>query len=386
MKSNLTLFRIIAVSLVILSCNKNKNALESSENEESMPADSMNYITVSKDQFAAAGMELGGIQTYEYAESVTASGYIDVPPDNRAKIGTFMGGYVKSANLLPGDHVRKGQILITLENIEYLKLQQSFLETKEQLEYLKSVYESQKTLADEKISSQRNYMQAKSDYNSMLAAYESLSRQLQLLQIDPLTVKAETMVSIINLTSPIMGYITKANAVKGMFVNPSDILYEIIDPSHLHIELKVFEKDLFRLRIGQSVVFRIPEAAGVSCKGEIILIGREIDGDERTVPVHGHIVGKPEVKLTPGMYIEAVIHANVRPAEGLPVDALVPAEGRNFVYIKNSESDGKYIFERIPVRIGTSNEDWFEVHDSSGILHKADNNILIKGGFYLTQE
>jgi cobalt-zinc-cadmium efflux system membrane fusion protein len=190
MKSNLTLFWIFAVSLVILSCNKNKNALETSDNAESIPADSLNYITVSKDQFAAAGMELGGIRTYEYAESVTASGYIDVPPDNRAKIGTFMGGYVKSANLLPGDHVRKGQILIILENIEYLKLQQSFLETKEQLEYLKSVYESQKTLADEKISSQTNYLQAKSDYNSMLAAYESISRQLQLLLIDPLTVKA----------------------------------------------------------------------------------------------------------------------------------------------------------------------------------------------------
>ncbi len=386
MKSNDTLFWIFAVSLVIVSCNKNKNVLESSDNAQSVTADSLNYITVSKDQFAAAGMELGGIRAYEYAEPVTASGYIDVPPENRAKIGTFMGGYVKSANLLPGDHVRKGQILIILENIEYLKLQQSFLETKEQLEYLKSVYESQKTLADEKISSQRNYLQAKSDYNSMLAAYESLSRQLQLLLIDPLTVKAETMVSTIKLTSPIEGYITKANAVKGMFVNPSDILYEIIDPGHLHIELKVFEKDLFRLRIGQPIVFRIPEASGATGRGEIILIGREIDGDERAVPVHGHIVGKPEVKLTPGMYIEAVIHANVRPAKGLPVDALVPEEGRNYVYIKDSESAGKYVFERIPVRIGKSNEEWFEVYDSSGVLLRAENNILIKGAYYLGQD
>jgi cobalt-zinc-cadmium efflux system membrane fusion protein len=272
-------------------------------------------------------MVLGGMKLYDYADLVTANGYLDVPPEKKGGIGTFMGGYVKSAELLPGDHVQKGQVLIILENIEYLKLQQSFLETKEHLAYLKSVYDIQKTLAEEKISAQRNFLQAKSDYNRMLVSYESLARQLRLLQIDPDSVKAESMVSSIRLVAPIEGFITEVHAVNGMFVNPPDFLCEIIDPTHLHIELKVFEKDLLKVRIGQKITFRIPEASKESFKGEIILIGKTVVGTERTIVVHAHIISAPLRNLTPGMYIEAQIHTDTRQLDGLPADALV-TEGR----------------------------------------------------------
>ena len=386
MKSNLVIFWLILVSLLVFACKKGGNISETSQAKGNLPVDSADYISVSTDQFATAGMELGGIQSYDYAEWITANGYLDVPADNRAKIGTFMGGYVETAGLMPGDHVQKGELLIVLENIEYLKLRQSFLEAKEQMEYLKSVYESQKLLAEEKISSQRNYLQAKSDYNCMLATYESLAKQLQLLNLDPLSVNAEHMVSKIELKSPIDGYITKANAVRGMFVNPSDILYEIINPGHMHIELKVFEKDVFKLQKGQSITFRIPETSGKSYKGEIIIIGKEIEGEDRTVTVHGHITGKPDTKLTPGMYIEAMISANPQRLDGLPVEAVVNQEGKTYVYIKDAERAGKYYFKKVPVRISQSNEDWLAVSDSSGALHRADNNILIKGAYYLSQD
>jgi cobalt-zinc-cadmium efflux system membrane fusion protein len=220
----------------------------------------------------------------------------------------------------------------------------------------------------------------------MLARYKSLEEQLKLLQIDPDAVKPDNLVSTIKLTSPINGYITKSEAVRGMFVDPSDILCEIIDPSHLHVELKVFEKDISRLRKGQSIDFRIPEASGESCRGEVVLIGREIEGDERTVTVHGHITRRTGMNLTPGMYVEAVINTDPGRVEGLPAEAFVNQEGRSYVYVKESERKDEILFRMIPVRTGKSTEEWSEIYDSTGVLHRAAGSILIKGAYYLAPE
>ncbi|MEY4012639.1 MAG: hypothetical protein RIT22_1763, partial [Bacteroidota bacterium] len=69
---------------------------------------------------------------------------------DRAQVTTFIGGYVKSTQLLVGDKVRKGQALVMLESAEYLDIQKEYLEVAEQIQYLKSEYERQKTLFDEK--------------------------------------------------------------------------------------------------------------------------------------------------------------------------------------------------------------------------------------------
>ena len=348
--------------------------------------DSAAYITISDEQFKTAEMLLGGIQTYEYADPVTANGYLDVPPENRVRIGTFMGGHVKSAKLIPGDHVVKGQVLFVLENVEYLKLQQAFLEAKEQFAYMKSVYESQKSLAEEKISAQKTYLQASSDYNRMLATCESLEGQLRLLQIDPSNVKAESMVSSINLTSPIAGYVTKVNAVNGMFVNPSDILCEIIDPSHLHIELKVFEKDILKLRKGQVITFRIPEASRETFTGEIILIGKAIEDEERTVTVHGHITRNSSMNFASGMYVEAIIKTDISKLYGLPAEALISEDGKNYVFVLNRRQGDHFVFEKVPVKIGKTTETWFEIPDTTGIFVNGQHSILIKGAYFLTEK
>lgn len=386
MKPYLNQILLLWVLLACLSCKNKENITESQPAPENDTGDTSTYFSVTRDQFAMAKMALGSLKLYDFAEQVTANGHLNVPPENRVRIGTFMGGYVKSAELMPGTRVQKGQVLIVLENIEYLKLQQSYLEAREQLDYLKSVFESQKTLAEEKISAQRNFLQAKSDYHSMLAACESLAKQLQLLQIDPGAVKAETMVSSINLVSPIGGYITEVNAIQGMFVNPSDVLCEIIDPAHLHIELKVFEKDILKIRNGQTIIFRLPEASRESYTGEVILVGKAVEGNERTIAVHGHITGKPMLNLTTGMYVESVINTDSRQVEGLPADALVTEEGKHYVFVRDSERDDQYTFEKIPVKIGKVNEEWFEVVDSTGTLHKYADQILIKGSYYLTTD
>jgi cobalt-zinc-cadmium efflux system membrane fusion protein len=76
-------------------------------------------------------------------------------------VTTFVGGNVKSTTLLVGDKVTKGEAL-TLENTIF-RYSKDYLEVAEQIKYLK-MNKASKNLFDEKITSQKNYLKAESDY------------------------------------------------------------------------------------------------------------------------------------------------------------------------------------------------------------------------------
>src|SRR3970282_1339849 len=234
---------IVALSFILFSCKEAKT-------NEPTPKDD-GLITVTKEQFQSSGMEIASPVEHDFDVTVKASGKIDVPPQNRAKVTTFIGGYVKSTRLLVGDKVTKGQPLLTLENTEFLDIQKDYLEVAEQIKYLKSEYERQKTLYDEKITSQKNYLKAESDYKRTRGMYQSLRAKLLLLNINPSNVEKGKLTSIVTIFAPITGDIVIMNANVGMPVAPSDVILEILDTNHLHLELAVFEKDILKVKVGQ---------------------------------------------------------------------------------------------------------------------------------------
>lgn len=378
---------VLALLMVpVLSCKPDKPDEPSKQPAGDTATKDLEMVTVTREQFAATGMAVGDFKHYSFAESVRASGYLDVPPQNRVRIGTQMGGFVKETSLLPGDYVKKGQTLVVLENMDYLKLQQDYLDAGEQLAYLKTVYESQKTLADERITAQRSYAEARSNFYRMLTLHSSLARQLQLIGIDTATLDLERLTASIPILSPISGFITEVSAVNGMFVNPSDKLFEIVDPGQMQVTLKVFEKDVLKLKKGQVITFRLPEVSGISYTGEVSLIGKTISEEGRTVPVQGRVTDQKALQLSPGMYVEAVIHTNPLKIKGLPSEALISEEGGNFILVQKTTDDSLYVFEKIPVTVGIQGDTWFSVSDTNVLPQLGDRKILVKGTYYLTQE
>ena len=174
------LCKIAALVVVMASCHRGSQPTVTARPEDSAGISMDHSIALTRQQFTHAGMELGGLGEFVAADIIASSGYVDVPVENRCRISSVIGGFVSVADLLPGDRVKKGQVLATLENIEYLKLQQDFLEAREKLVYLKSVYEAQSALSQENVSSRKNYLQAQADYLAMQANYESLAKQLLL--------------------------------------------------------------------------------------------------------------------------------------------------------------------------------------------------------------
>src|SRR5699024_7569410 len=234
---------LLCSSLILIGCN-NKNA--ETENQVSQTEVQDETVYVSKAQFENAKMSLGKISEQEFAQTVHTSGEIDVPPQNIAVISSFAGGYVKNTLLIIGDKVKKGDPLLRIENPEFINMQQQYLENTEQLSYLKSEYDRQKTMLDENITSQKNYLKAESDYKTALARSNSLKKNLEMLHIHPASVLDGNIVSETTIYSPINGYVTQVLVNTGSYVSPADKIMEIVNTDHLHLELKVFEKDLLQ--------------------------------------------------------------------------------------------------------------------------------------------
>lgn len=247
------LLYIFLSGLLLTACKQEVNEDVISQNEDE--------ISISKEQFQTMKMEIGSPSEQDFNVGIKSTGKIDVPPENRVKITSFLGGYIKSSHLLIGDKVKKGQALVTLENTEFIDIQKDYLEVAEQISYLKSEYERQKTLYDEKITSQKNYLKAESEYKRANGMYQSLKKKLQVLNISPAQVQKGNLTSTITIYAPITGDVTVMNANIGMFMAPSDVILEIVDTNKLHVELAIFEKDILQVKEGQNIVFTVPQAS-----------------------------------------------------------------------------------------------------------------------------
>lgn len=366
------LFYIATIATLLFSCKQEVV-------EEKVVDDGL--ITVTEAQFQSSKMEIGSPIEQDFEVTVKSSGKIDVPPQYRAKVTTFLGGYVKATKLLVGDKVAKGQALITLENTDYLDLQKDYVEVAEQINYLKSEFERQKTLYNEKITSQKNYLKAESDYRQAKGMYQGLREKLLLLNISPANVERGKFTSQITISAPISGDVTVMNANVGMFMSPSDVILEIVDTNYLHLNLSIFEKDILHVKQGQKITFKVPEASKEQFSSNVQLVGKSIESKDRTISVFGTLSPEIKGKLLSGMFVEANIITATKKGFGVPSDAIITENDKHYVLVLNSKKT-EYKFKKTAVTLGEKSEKFIEIIPNDNV--NTETKLLTKGVFELT--
>ncbi|KEZ94107.1 efflux RND transporter periplasmic adaptor subunit [Nonlabens ulvanivorans] len=374
-------YTFLILLLVLASCGEKESTSLDSQTSDTHRND--DRIFVSTAQFENSNMTLGKLIQQPFPITVKTTGMIDVPPENRAVVNATMGGYIKSTPLLIGDKVRKGQVLVSIENPDFVKIQQEYLEVKEQMTYLRVEYERHQTMMDENITSQKSFLKAESSYKTINARYTGLRKQLQMLNISPSNVEAGTIVSVVNIYAPISGSITKVNVTRGTYVSPATAILEIIDNDHLHLELSVFEKDILKLQKGQKINFKIPESSNETFLADVHLIGTTIE-DNRTIKVHGHINSEKEIHFLTGMFVEAGIVIDSASAKALPETAVANMDNENYVLILDETTNAGYYFTQVEVEIGQQLNQYIEIVTDSKINDEI--TFLIKGAFNLVGE
>lgn len=324
----LNLLAFIAITMV--SCESKKPA---EQVETTSAHEDENEVELTESQYKTVGITLGSAEKRSLSGVLKVNGFIDVPPQNLVSITTQMGGIIKSTPLLPGSTVKKGQIIAVLQNQEYVQLQQDYLESKSQLELTDAEYKRQQMLSAQNVNAQKTVQQAKAQYQSYLARVNALKQRLMLININPAGLSAGNIRSEINIYAPITGYVTKVNVNTGKFVNPNDVMFEIVDNSNLHVELNVFERDASKVRAGQKVRFTLTNDT-TEQRAVVELVGGEINAD-KTVTVHA--VAKGSKSFIPGTYLKAYIETGSNQVSSLPQSAVVDFEGKKYIFIASAE-------------------------------------------------
>jgi len=372
---------VLFLTIALLSgCSSGGNENANAQVDEPVSPDE---IIVTSEQFAATEMQLGKITQQSFSDRIQISGITDVPPAYKAAVSVYFGGTVKDVQLLVGQSINKGDVLFTLENPDYVQMQQDYLTAKNRLSYLKAEYERQKELLKENVSSRKKFAKAESDYFSVLSEYNAMDKKLRLLNVNPEKLDYNSITSAVAVRAPIGGYVTQVNITKGQYLSPNSVAVAIVNTEHMHLELNVFEKDITKIKKGQSIRFSLPDDGSNYYEGEVFLVGQAVYSDDRTINVHGHLKNESgEKNFIPGMYIEAEILVDEIKRPALPSDAIVNAEDENYILVKKTFGNDKYSFIKKRVEIGKTNDGNTEILNADEF---GDSEIVIKGAFNLIQ-
>jgi cobalt-zinc-cadmium efflux system membrane fusion protein len=364
--------------LAIVSCKKQPeevaeeiNTVQSVKNKD--------IIEFTKEQVQAIDLRLGSFEEKNLATTLKINGKLTLPPQYRSQVSILTGGIVKNIFVQEGEFVAKGKILATIMNAEILQLQQDYLENNANLTYLDKEYQRQKELRADNINAGKTYQQAEREFQISLTKKAALKSKLTQLGINVNTLTIKNIATSIAISAPISGYIQHINLNIGKYADVNSVLFEIINNHFLHLDLKVFEKDLHKIKEGQSIVFNDANDVLHSHPAIIYAINKSFEADEQAVLVHAKINEVTET-LLPGMYVEARVNINNSMVKALPSEAIVNNGNEHYIFIEK----GKNVFQQIKVTLGVSDMGYTQVIPLGKIA--SNGKVVVKGAYYLLSE
>ncbi|HEY0271781.1 MAG TPA: efflux RND transporter periplasmic adaptor subunit, partial [Chitinophaga sp.] len=286
-------------------------------------------ITLTAAQLQAVGITLGPVLRKNLTEVVKANGQLAVPPQNKADIHALSGGMITHINVLEGQSVKRGQVLLSVENPAFIQLQQDYLTAKSGFTYVQAEYDRQMALKAADAGTGKVYQQAEAAYHAERARITGLESQLRQLGIAPATVAGGHFVQQVPVTAPISGTVGHIAVNTGAYAATGTPLLEIIDNTNIHCDLVVFEKDLFKVQIGQEVTFSLTNQNNQEIRGKIYGINKSFEDESKGIIVHAIIEGANQYHLIPGMYVTALINTGQALSDAVPADAVVQWEGKH---------------------------------------------------------
>lgn len=360
---------VIFVFIILSGCGNKEQATTAAAS-----ADAENVLQLSDEQLKSFALSSVGIQEKNITQTLKLNGKVDVPPQNLVSVSSALGGYVKSTRLLPGMHFKKGEVIAVMEDNQFIQLQQDYLTAKAQLQNAEAEYLRQKELNQSKASSDKVYQQAKADYQTLQISGKALAEKLRLIHINPEQVSVSNIRQTANIYAPFNGFVAHVFVNVGKYVSPSDVLFELVNPNDLHLNLKVFEKDWDKIKTGQPLLAYTNTNTEKKYRGEIILIGKNISSD-RALEIHAHFK-EDDGKLIPGMYMNAEIEIPESRAWVLPEESVVSFEGKQYVF----EILNKNRFKMIAIQTGNTGNGWVAIMNGDELKSK---NIAQKGAYTL---
>ncbi len=339
------------VMVVLLSCGTKEEAATEVVKEEEHET----MVELNAEQLKNADITIGYPAEMNMHSTIKVNGVVDVPPQGMVSVSFPLGGYLKSSHLLPGMGVKKGEVIAILEDQSYVQLQQDYLMAKAKMEFLSTDLSRQKELSEQDAASKKTYQQASSEFKIQQVLIRSLEEKLRIVGIDPEKLSVNTITRTISLRSPINGYVAKVNVNIGKYVNPADVLFELVDPDDIHAALTVFEKDIMQIKKGMRASVTLADKPGKKYEVDVILVTRNVD-ENRGGLVHCHFENANH-ELLPGMFLNGSFELDNKKAIAVPESAVVRYQSKPYIFIAKDSTR----FEMVEVEIGISDRQMIEL-------------------------
>lgn len=360
---------LVFFAVFIFSCSTKK---EEAATEE---AASSSELQLNGEQLKSLGLQFGNAEKQMMSSTIQLQGKIDLPPQNMISVNFPLGGYLRNTKLIPGMQVRKGDIIALMEDQSIVQLQQDYLSAKAKQELIRQEFERQQILYNSNAGTSKAFQNAEGEVKMQSVLVRSLSEKLKLIGIDPAALNETNISGQLPIRSTINGYVSKVNVNIGKYVQPTETMFELIDPDDIHAALTIFEKDLPYIKIGNTVKIKFMGDKNGGFPAKVILVNKGVDED-RTATAHCHFTIHP-TQLFPGMLIQADVSVSDREVNALPDEAIVRSGNQQFVFYKS----GANKFVMIPVVTGLSANGKTEIQ--SGLEQIGDGTIVLNNAYQL---
>lgn len=347
----LTITLLPAALLFLAACTSKQE----SPAAEAAAAGKGNTVTITAAQAATAKIRTGRAEERDLTSALRVQGMLHVPPQFHSSITAPFGGTIRSVSVLPGDHVHKGDVIGSIENVEFVTLQQNYLQTRNSLDVLEAEYKRQQTLAANNVNATKTFERATADVKNARVELASLREKLALIGIDAASLKESAISRTVSIRAPIPGYVSSMNINNGQHVAPNTVMIDIMDTEHMHIEMRVFEKDVMHVHAEQRLTATLNDDPSKSYAGHVHLVGKEVDAD-RTVTVHGHF-DATDPSLIPGTSLTASITVDAHRGLCVPEASVVLYQGKHYIFAHT----GGNTYRQLAVDIGSTTNGWTEV-------------------------
>ena len=381
---------VMVLTIFVSACgnkeNHNENDGHSHDEEEKTEVNEEHHdedeVMLSQQQFDALKMKIDTLALRNMSGYVEANGTLEVPPQNEAAITTVVGANVVSIEVIEGDKVNKGQVVAYLSHPNIIQAQTDYLNAYSNSELAKKNYERQQKLYDAGVGSGANFQKAEAEYQASKAMVNGLEAQLRILNVNTTSVRNGTIAQRIALRSPIEGFVQKVEVKTGQYVEPQTELFEIVNTHHVHADLMVFEKDVYKVQKGQKVNFTVQSIPDAELIAEIYSVSKTFEDNPKAVHVHAEIENK-KGNLIPGMYIQGKIQVDNTQTKALPESAIIKEGERYYVFSVEKENDD-WSFKPIEVVLGTKDGDWVSVQFTENI--ESNTKFAYNNAYYLNAE
>jgi len=335
-------------------------------------------IEFTEEEKQAIEIETVMVASKPIASQLQAMGKVLAHPLRKAIVSYAFPARIAQIHVRPGDWVKEGQELVTLQSEEVGEAKSAFYKAIADHELARQNHEREKRLFDRGVGAQKNMLTTEAELKVAAANLDAAEKKLHVLGFTEAQVKAisesHQVHPVITLFSPIGGKVVEYNVVLGGMIDQASEILTIMDPSLLCVDAEIYERDIAKMRIDQHVDVSVPAYPDEKFQGKICYIGDVLKEETRTITVRTEVENRGN-KLKPGMFADIRIFLNHQTqALVLPQEAILDDQDDKLVFVKQ----GNQFFPRL---IETGTKENSDVEVTAGL--EEGEEVVAKGNYQL---